>query len=87
MRKSSSGLRKIICLYLKTLYHGGKKASINVCVCFLSDLFNILSFHTKPTEAMFAWHLLQGKYYYLIQVVHICPLNFYISLPIAENKN
>lgn len=78
--------RKRICLDLKTLYHGGKKARINVSVCFLSDLLNIPSFHKhrremlftllKSTEALFAWPLLQGKYYHLIQAVHTRPLNF-----------
>lgn len=94
MRKSSSSLRQRICLDLKTLYHGRKKAGTNVCVHFLSDSFNILSFHKhrgemlftllKPTEALFAWPLLRGKYYHLIRA----HLSFkLLSLPIAENKN
>lgn len=85
MRMSSSGLRKRIFLDLKILYHGGKKASINMHVCFLSDLLNILSFHAhrgemftflKPTETLFAWPVSQGIYYHSIQAVHTCPLNF-----------
>lgn len=94
MRKSSSSLRQRICLDLKTLYHGGKKAGTNVCVHYFSDLFNILGFHKhrgemlftllKPTEALFAWPLLQGKYYHLIHA----HLSFkLLCLPIAENKN